>query len=328
MTEDVESRERRVNRGSVLEILELSARYPGGGDVLRDVSLSVGTAEVVCAIGESGCGKSTLLKAILRMPGGVEISGGRILFNGLSLSGLSREEIRRVRGAGIGMVYQEPGSSMDPIRKIGAQFYEVMRSHGEISRKEAARSAGDLFSRMGLPNADRILKSCPVQLSGGMNQRVAIALAMALRPKILLADEPTSSLDVTTQAQIMDELLRLRDEYGAAILMVTHNIGAVARMADTVAVMYGGRVVEYGGRDEVLNSPSHPYTRALIASIPKLDGTPPRGIPGAPPKQCPPDGCAFAPRCSQSAECCASRKMERAAIHTGHWTLCHGASRA
>lgn len=262
-----------MDQTGLLDIQHLFVQYPCGKAVLQDVSLRVQKREILCVIGESGSGKSTLLQAILRMPGKVEITQGEILFAGQDLCALEGEALRSVRGTGIGMVFQEPGASLNPIRKISVQFYEALRAHGPISRRQADEKAKYLMSCLDLADPERILRSCPVQLSGGMNQRVAIALAMALEPVILLADEPTSALDVTVQAQIVAELLKLRDQFGTSILVVTHNMGVVAKLADTVAVMYGGKVVEYGARDKVLASPSHPYTRALLAAVPKLERT-------------------------------------------------------
>lgn len=306
----------------LLDIKDLSVGYPEGETVLHNVSLHMHPGEIICVIGESGCGKSTLLNAVLRMPGRVDITGGSVLYRGEDIMKYPPKKLRTVRGAGIGMVFQEPGASLDPIRKIGAQFYETMRAHKKINRREAMREAAELLPRLNLPDARRILDSCPVQLSGGMNQRVAIALAMALRPDVLLADEPTSALDVTVQAQIVNELVRLREEFGTGILLVTHNIGVVAKMADKIAVMYGGRVVEFGYRSSVLKAPAHPYTRALIAAIPKLDGTPPVGIPGHRPECFGDKGCAYAPRCPHASAECAVNEMVAISIKDEHWTLC------
>lgn len=306
----------------LLEIRHLSARYPYGREVLHDVSLRLHEGEILCIIGESGSGKTTLLNAILGMPGKVEITRGEILFAGQNLCAMKGEELRRIRGRGIGMIYQEPGASLNPIRKIGIQFYDTMRAHLKISRKEAEKKALQLLSKMDLPEPDRVLKSCPVQLSGGMNQRVAIALAMALEPALLLADEPTSALDVTVQAQIVEELLKLRGEYGQTLVVVTHNMGVVAKMADKVSVMYGGRIVEYGDREQILKAPAHPYTRALLAAVPKLDGTPPKAIPGQRPSHFPAEGCAFANRCPYAQEDCGSKEMQPVSLGGEHWALC------
>ncbi|NLH01706.1 MAG: ABC transporter ATP-binding protein [Clostridiales bacterium] len=311
-----------MNETALLDIRNLSACYCGRGEILHDVSLLMGQGEIVCIIGESGCGKSTLLRAILRMPGRVQISSGEIIYRGKNLCDIPDGELRRLRGAVIGMVFQEPVVSLDPIRKIGGQFFDTMRAHKKISRKEAEKTAKELFMKMELTYSERVLKSCPVQLSGGMNQRVAIALAMALEPDILLADEPTSALDVTVQAQIAEELMKLRDEFGTGILLVTHNMGVVAKMADKVAVMYGGRIVEFGCRERVLNSPAHPYTRALINAIPKLDGTPPKSIPGSVQERFPAEGCAFEPRCPYAEENCSSLILKKFPVRQEHWTLC------
>ncbi len=316
-----------MDNKELLDINGLSVRYPEGYIVVHNVSLHMHPGEIVCIIGESGCGKSTLLNAILKMPGRVEIVGGSVLYRGRDILSLSAKELRKVRGAGIGMIYQEPGASLDPIRKISAQFYDTVRAHEKLSKKEVLEQARELLPRLNLPDVDRILDSCPVQLSGGMNQRVAIALAMSLHPDILLADEPTSALDVTVQAQIVDEFLKLREEFGTGILLVTHNIGVVAKMADKVAVMYGGRVVEYGYRESVLKEPCHPYTRALMAAVPKLDGTPPVGVPGKRPEHFSAEGCAFAPRCRYAKPECSVKTLTEIPIHGEHWTLCSAGSK-
>jgi oligopeptide/dipeptide ABC transporter ATP-binding protein len=312
-----------VEHIGLLDVHHLTVGYPDGGRVLQDVSLHIHEGEIVCVIGESGCGKSTLLNAILQMPGRLHITEGEILFRGRNLRTLPREEVRRLRGTGMGMVFQEPGASMDPIRKIGAQFYETMRAHAPISRREAMGQAEDLLARLDLQDTRRILGSYPVELSGGQKQRVAIALAMALRPDILLADEPTSALDVTVQAQIVEELMRLRDDFGTALLVVTHNMGVVSRMADKVAVMYGGRIVEYGYRHDVMTAPAHPYTRALMDAIPRPDGTPPKAIPGVRTKKEFDYPCPFLDRCPYAHPACRTEKAEKIPIHGEHWTLCN-----
>ncbi len=259
---------------ALLELKNLSVRYPDGRDVvLQDVELALHAGEITCVIGESGCGKSTLFHTVLQLPGRVRITGGSVAFAGKNLQNLSLRELQEIRGTGIGAVFQEPGASLDPIRKIHRQFYDVLHAHDRGIRKAEARSrAAVLLRSMEFADPDRILDSCPVQLSGGMNQRVAIALAMVLEPKLLLADEPTSALDVTTQAQVLRELLILRERYGTAMLLITHNMGVVAKMADRVAVLQGGRIVEYGSRREVLGQPRHPYTRELLAAVPRLVG--------------------------------------------------------
>jgi oligopeptide/dipeptide ABC transporter ATP-binding protein len=312
-----------MEHSGLLDIHRLSVSYPNGDVVLRDVSIHMHEKEIVCVIGESGCGKTTLLNAILRMPGRLGKVEGEILYHGRNLCDMPPDDLRKLRGAGIGMIFQEPGASLDPIRKISDLFCETIRAHREIKKNEILTEAEALLSRMGFPDPSRILKSCSAQLSGGMNQRIAVALVMALRPDVLLTDEPTSALDATSQVQLVDELLRLRAEFGASILFVTHNMGIVARMADKVAVMYKGRIVEYGYRESVLTAPAHPYTRALMAAIPKLNGAPPKGIPGYGQNKTPRDGCTFAPRCSYVSDRCVLHNAERIAIRREHWTLCN-----
>ena len=312
-----------MERTRLLDVTNVSARYPGSKKViLRDVDLTLYSGQITCVIGESGCGKSTLLNTVLQLPGRVDVCEGEVTYRGENLKALSREEMRKLRGSGIGVVFQEPGASLNPIRKIHVQFYEAMCAHGKVSRAESREKAAAILRNLEFPDPDRILDSCPAQLSGGMNQRVAIAIAMALDPDILLADEPTSALDVTVQAQIVEELIHLRDTYNTCILMITHNMGVVAKMADMVAVMYGGRVIEYGPRTQVLYHSAHPYTKALMAAIPKLDGIPPRGIPGKKPDVFPEIGCGFAPRCRCASTDCEARKMEKHFVSEDHWTLC------
>ena len=312
-----------MERTRLLDVTNVSARYPGSKKViLRDVDLTLYSGQITCVIGESGCGKSTLLNTVLQLPGRVDVCEGEVTYRGENLKALSREEMRKLRGSGIGVVFQEPGASLNPIRKIHVQFYEAMCAHGKVSRAESREKAAAILRNLEFPDPDRILDSCPAQLSGGMNQRVAIAIAMALDPDILLADEPTSALDVTVQAQIVEELIHLRDTYNTCILMITHNMGVVAKMADMVAVMYGGRVIEYGPRTQVLYHSAHPYTKALMAAIPKLDGVPPRGIPGKKPDVFPEIGCGFAPRCRCASRDCETRKMEKHFVSEDHWKLC------
>ena len=307
----------------LLEVTSVSARYPGDTkSILRNIDLSLDSGQITCVIGESGCGKSTLLNTVLQLPGRVDIYEGKVTYRGTDLSTLSREEMRQIRGSHIGVVFQEPGASLNPIRKIHVQFYEAMCAHGKVSRTDARNKAAAILKNLEFTDPDRILDSCPAQLSGGMNQRVAIALAMALNPEILLADEPTSALDVTVQAQIVHELMELKEKYNTCILMITHNMGVVAKMADMVAVMYGGRIIEYGTKEEVLYHASHPYTKALMAAIPRLDGIKPKGIPGKKPDLFTEEGCGFADRCPKAMEECRRGICEKTYLNENHWSLC------
>lgn len=307
---------------ALLEIKNLNARYADGKDILFDIDLQVQAGEIICIIGESGCGKSTLLNSILCIPGKMEITAGNILFQGRELQNLSDEELRKMRGKCIGMVFQEPEASLNPIRKIRVQYLEALRAHGKTDQKEAYAKSLEILKRMDFTDPESVLKSCPVELSGGMNQRVAIAMAMLLEPSILLADEPTSALDVTVQTQILDEMMKLRDMFQTSIVMVTHNMGVVAKIADRVAVMYAGHIVEYGTKEDILKHPTHPYTKALMSVIPTLDGKKLKGIPGKRPDIFPKEGCAFCERCPAAAEVCKKAALKKTELGGVHWSLC------
>lgn len=251
-----------------------------GDTVVHDVSFSLTAGEILGIVGESGSGKSTLLRAAMGLlgPTGL-VTRGDIWFCGadgskLDIPDLAGEELRRVRGAGIGMVFQDAGASLVPIRTIGAQIVESLRAHGSVSADEARARALALFDSLGFEDAERIWDSYPFELSGGMNQRAGIAIAMLLEPRVLLADEPTSALDVAVQKQVIQELRGLRDGFGTAIVVVTHDIGVVEAMADEVLVMSEGRVVEHGSAERVLGHPQQEYTKRLLAAVPRLRRAP------------------------------------------------------
>ena len=254
----------------LLRIDHLTAGY-GGDAVIEDISISLHTGEVLGIVGESGSGKSTLLKAIAQIRGlSTEIHAGTVSFDTKNLAVLSEGELRRLRGEEIAMVFQYAGASLNPTRQIGTQLVETMRAHTDLSRDEIYARAAEVFGGMGFPDVRRILATYPFELSGGMAQRAAIALAVILRPQLLLADEPTSALDATIQLQVLDELRALKERTGTAILLITHNIGVVRHIADRVAVMCKGKVVEQGAVAEVLEHPQHDYTRELLAAVPKM----------------------------------------------------------
>lgn len=262
----------------LLRIDHLTAGY-GGDAVIEDISISLHTGEVLGIVGESGSGKSTLLKAIAQIRGlSTEIHAGTVSFDTKNLAVLSEGERRRLRGEEIAMVFQYAGASLNPTRQIGTQLVETMRAHTDLSREEIYARAAEVFGGMGFPDVRRILATYPFELSGGMAQRAAIALAVILRPQLLLADEPTSALDATIQLQVLDELRALKERTGTAILLITHNIGVVRHIADRVAVMCKGKIVEQGAVTEVLGNPQHPYTRELLAAVPQMC-TPPHSIP-------------------------------------------------
>ena len=254
----------------LLRIDHLTAGY-GGDSVIEDISIRLHTGEVLGIVGESGSGKSTLLRAITQIRGlSTEIHAGTVSFATKNLAVLSEGERRRLRGEEIAMVFQYAGASLNPARRIGTQLVETMRAHTDLSREEIYARATEVFGGMGFADAHRILSAYPFELSGGMAQRAAIALAVILRPQLLLADEPTSALDATIQLQVLDELRALKERTGTAILLITHNIGVVRHIADRVAVMCKGKVVEQGVVTEVLGNPQHPYTRELLAAVPKM----------------------------------------------------------
>ena len=254
----------------LLRIDHLTAGY-GGDAVIEDISISLHTGEVLGIVGESGSGKSTLLKAIAQIRGlSTEIHAGTVSFDTKNLAVLSEGERRRLRGEEIAMVFQYAGASLNPTRQIGTQLAETMRAHTNLSREEIYARAAEVFGGMGFSDVRRILATYPFELSGGMAQRAAIALAVILRPQLLLADEPTSALDATIQLQVLDELRALKERTGTAILLITHNIGVVRHIADRVAVMCKGKIVEQGSVDEVLGNPQHPYTQELLAAVPKM----------------------------------------------------------
>ena len=254
----------------LLRIDHLTAGY-GGDAVIEDISIRLHTGEVLGIVGESGSGKSTLLKAIAQIRGlSTEIHAGTVSFDTKNLAVLSEGERRRLRGEEIAMVFQYAGASLNPTRQIGTQLVETMRAHTDLSREEIYARATEVFGGMGFADAHRILSAYPFELSGGMAQRAAIALAVILRPQLLLADEPTSALDATIQLQVLDELHALKERTGTAILLITHNIGVVRHIADRVAVMCKGKIVEQGSVTEVLGNPQHPYTQSLIAAVPKM----------------------------------------------------------
>ncbi|MFM8305372.1 MAG: ABC transporter ATP-binding protein [Actinomycetota bacterium] len=277
--------------------------------ILDGVSISVGAGETVALVGESGAGKTVLALAVMGLlPGPMAVTGGSIRLMGEDLVGVSDTVLRSKRGAEMAMVFQDPQSSLHPAFRVGAQVAEAIRAHQPGTDKAATRArAVELLTRVGIPQAESRVRDYPHQLSGGMRQRVMIAMAMANEPRLLIADEATSALDVTVQAQVLDVLRTAQVETGAGMLVVTHDLGVVASAADRVVVMYSGRVVEAGPVGEVLGAPAHPYTRGLLAAVPRLDDPAPvRAIPGQPPSPfARPSGCAFRTRCARADERCA-----------------------
>lgn len=243
----------------------------GGTPVVHDVSASLQSGEILGLVGESGSGKSTLIKAAMGLLGNNGlVTKGDIWFEGKNLPDLPEKELRKIRGAKIGMIFQDAGASLCPIRTIGEHIFESMSAHSAVSKTEAREKALDLFDKLHFKNPERIWDSYPFELSGGMNQRAGIAIAMLMNPSILLADEPTSALDVSVQKQVVIEMLQLREMFGMAIILVTHDIGVVSAMADRILVLKDGNTMEYGNAEEVLNHPQNDYTKKLLAAVPKL----------------------------------------------------------
>ena len=257
----------------MLEIERLQVAYGTGEPALRDFSLHMEPGEIVALVGESGSGKTTAIRAILGLlPAGGQVEAEVLSFQGQDLLSLTQRQWRALRGGEISMIFQDSGAMLNPIRTIGGQFVEYIRAHCSLSKAEARARSAQMLGRMGLPNPESLLSSYPFQLSGGQRQRVGIAMAMTFEPKLLLADEPTSALDVTTQAQIIRQMIELRENYHTAILLVTHNLGVAAYAADRILVMRGGQVVDQGRREELLGRGADTYTGQLLRAVPDMGG--------------------------------------------------------
>jgi len=299
----------------LLEIDNLQTQFftsAGTVKAVDGVTYDVEAGETVAVVGESGCGKSVTALSILRLvpwpPG--KIVGGQIRFDGQDLAALSEDEMREIRGRDISIVFQEPMTSLNPVLTIGMQLIETMQTHMDISDADARARAAELMLKCGISEGERRLDQYPHHLSGGMRQRVMIALALSCNPKLIIADEPTTALDVTIQAQILELMKSLTRELGVALIVITHNLGVVARYADRVNVMYAGKIIETGSAKQIYHNPRHPYTLGLLASVPRLDqerGTKLIPIDGQPPDLTTLDaGCSFRPRCRFAQDRCAT----------------------
>lgn len=294
--------------------------------LVHDAHFAVDRGETLAIVGESGSGKSLTALAVMGLLGeGLSISGGRILFDGEDLTGLSPQRHNDLRGSRIAMIFQEPMTSLNPVRTIEHQLTEGMRLKNGLSRRAARARALDLLAEAGISDPARRLKQFPHQLSGGMRQRVMIAIALSCEPELILADEPTTALDVTIQAQILSLTSRLCRDHGVGLVLITHNLGIVARHAQNVAVMYGGRVVERATARQLYRDPQHPYTQGLLASVPRLDlprDTPLSPVPGAPPDPTVVlPGCRFHPRCPKATDIC-SEQVPDFIAEGGHEVAC------
>ncbi len=319
--------------GNVIEIEDLKTYFKTAQGTVRavdGVDLSVATGETFGVVGESGCGKTVLALSIMRlipMPPG-EIVSGRAVFEGIDLLKLSDEKMRRVRGKGISMIFQEPMTSLNPVIRVGEQIAEALRLHLKLSRKEALDRSVEMLDLVGMPSPSERIRDYPHQMSGGMRQRVMIAMALSCRPKLMLADEPTTALDVTIQAQILDLISRLRRESGISVLLITHDLGVIAEAAQNVAVMYAGRVVEHGSVEALFSAPLHPYTVGLLESRPHWRGGAEikgylKAIPGTVPSLYElPEGCAFQDRCPEVMAICRRERPELKDVSKGHFVRC------
>jgi len=339
----IEAPQREIVRGTgaepVLRVEGLRTEFDTGEGppavAVDGLSFTVGRGETLCIVGESGCGKSMTALSIMRLvprPNG-RIAAGRVLLDGTDLLTLSPVEMRAVRGRAISMIFQEPMTSLNPVVMVGRQIAETVLVHEHLPWRDCLDRALDVLRLVRIPEPERRLYEYPHQLSGGMRQRVMIAMALACRPRLLLADEPTTALDVTIQAQILDLIRDLQEETGTAVVLITHDLGVVAEMADRVVVMYAGRKVEEAPVDALFEAPAHPYTRGLMGAMPHLGGAR-RGrrlseIPGiVPALTAMPPGCAFAPRCTLAVDRCRKEAPPLLSSPEGHAVACWVAGEA
>jgi peptide/nickel transport system ATP-binding protein len=313
---------------NLLEIRDLAVEYhPDDGVIyaVNNISLKVKKGETIGLVGETGAGKTTIARSILRilpMPP-AELMSGEIIFEGKDVLKYSEREMRKIRGNKIAMIFQDPMTALNPIEKVGFQIAETILLHNKISRKEAERRACDMLELVGIP-MDRY-EEYPHQFSGGMKQRVVIAMALACNPELLLADEPTTALDVTIQAQVLDMMQELKERLGTSVILITHDLGVVAEICESVAVVYAGEIVEYGTVEHIFDFASHPYTLGLFGSLPKLNSAerrlkPIKGLMPDPTNL--PEGCRFYERCPSPAEQCAQHSPDPVEVTPGHFVKC------
>lgn len=315
----------------VLEVNDLETIFhtrDGAVHAVNGVSFQIGEGELLGVVGESGSGKSVTMMSLMKllpMPP-AEVTNGEVLFQGRNVLNMSDSELRALRGGEIGFVFQDPMTSLNPVFTVGFQLIEPLREHLKLSKREAKKRAAELLTLVGIPSAADRLNDFPHQFSGGMRQRVMIAIALACDPKVLIADEPTTALDVTIQAQILELVKDLRRDLGMGIIWITHDLGVVAGIADRVMVMYGGQVVEHADTRELFRSPRHPYTRALMETIPALEGERPErllSISGTPPTlNAKPSSCPFAPRCAHAFDRCLKENPQIRQVAAGHDVAC------
>lgn len=316
------------SKESFLKVENLVVEYVAGGRVthaVNGVSFDLERGKTLGLVGETGAGKTTIAKTILRVlpDAQAKVREGKVLFDGTDLLTLSEPAMRKVRGGKVTMVFQDPMTALNPIMKVGEQIAEVIRKHQKLEDKTSAQLAEDMLAMVGIPK--NRYHEYPHQFSGGMKQRVVIAMALACNPALLLADEPTTALDVTIQAQVLDMIEDLKKQYHTAMILITHDLGVVGRMCDDVAVVYAGEILEYGSKEEILLHPMHPYTIGLFGAIPDLSVDVRRlaNIEGLPPDPTElPEGCCFSPRCPHATEKCRTEKFPLAEVRPGHMCSC------
>ena len=319
-----------MERKDILKVSNLVTTFRIQGQTVqavRGVDLTVGEGEILGIVGESGSGKSVSMKSIIRMlPDSAKIQADEMEFDGTGLLSLSEKEMRAVRGNRISMIFQDPMTSLDPLKRIGNHIEEVLIRHRKIGKAEAGAQAVELLRKVGVPSPETRVKQYPHEFSGGMRQRVLIAMALACHPKLLIADEPTTALDVTIQAQILDLIRELQQQEQMSVVLITHDMGVVAQLCHRIAVMYGGLIMESAATDELFENPRHPYTEALLRSIPSIDeGEGERLIPiagHAPSLLTPPPGCPFEPRCPYRDASCREKCPDMREVSADHYSRC------
>lgn len=316
-------------RENLLRVRNLKTEFRKGKKTLtaiEDVSFEIAKGETVGLVGESGSGKSVTSMSIMRLLENNAETGGEIFFQGKNILELNKNQMKEIRGRKIATIFQDPMSSLNPVLKIGDQLMECTRIHLGYDKKQAEEHALNMLKLVGIPSPESVLKRYPHQLSGGMCQRVMIAMAMSCNPELLIADEPTTALDVTIQAQIMELLLELKNKKDMGILLITHDLGVIAETCEKVIVMYAGRIMEKASVDELFNSPKHPYTKGLLASVPKL-GSGATTLPyiegKVPELSAMPVGCKFSPRCKEAREVCFEKEPKLMALTNGRECRCH-----
>ncbi len=319
-------------KNDLLSVKNLSVQYTSGGRIIHavnGVSFSLEKGKTLALVGETGAGKTTIAKSLLRIlpdPQG-KITGGEVFYEGRDLLKLDQKEMRKIRGGKISMIFQDPMTALNPVITVGEQIAEVIRKHQDVGRSESMNLAAQMLEMVGIPGAR--VKEYPHQFSGGMKQRVVIAIALACNPALLLADEPTTALDVTIQAQILDMIAGLREQLNTAMILITHDLGVVAETADSVAIVYAGEILEYADKMDLYLHPAHPYTNGLFGAIPDISVRTRRlaNIEGLPPDPTNlPTGCCFNPRCPYATEECRKNKPELKEISPGHFSQCSAAA--